>query len=123
LEKRKEQRLLSESEVQKLRTPRQIKARIGAETRLLECLAFNGLHHDIIEFHQGHRDQIYEQPEFSEMSDDVLDKLSFLRTLDASGQSKSYHFLHLTFQEFFLLLDILYGAGHQHTMSNLSALS
>jgi hypothetical protein len=35
------------------------------------------------------------------MLDDVLDRLSFLHTSDASVQDKSYHFLHLTFQEFF----------------------
>ncbi|EED22694.1 hypothetical protein TSTA_061820 [Talaromyces stipitatus ATCC 10500] len=56
---------------------------------------------DIIEFDPGHRDWLYEQPEFCEMSDDVLDRLSFLRTSDTSDWDKSYHFLHLTFQEFF----------------------
>jgi hypothetical protein len=44
---------------------------------------------------------LYEQPQFCQMSDDILDRLSFLRTSDASSQDKSYHFLHLTFQEFF----------------------
>ena len=71
------------------------------EMKFLECLAFTGLYGDIIEFHSGHRDWLYEQPEFCKMSDDVLDRLSFLRTSDASDQNKSYHFLHLTFQEYF----------------------
>jgi hypothetical protein len=35
------------------------------------------------------------------MSDNDLDQLSFLQTSDASSKSKSYYFLHLTFQEFF----------------------
>jgi hypothetical protein len=35
------------------------------------------------------------------MSDDVLDRLSFLRTSDTSSHDISYYFLHLIFQEFF----------------------
>jgi GTPase SAR1 family protein len=92
---------LSETVVQNLRTRVQIQSLVETEMRFLECLAFTGLYSDIIEFHQGHRDWLYEQPQFRQMSDDVLDRLSFLRTSDASGPDKSYHFLHLTFQEFF----------------------
>ncbi|EEA18489.1 conserved hypothetical protein [Talaromyces marneffei ATCC 18224] len=88
--------------VRKLRTRLQIESQhMAPEMKFLECLAFTGLYGNIIEFYPGHRDWLYEQPEFCEMSDDVLDRLSFLRTSDASDQDKSYHFLHLTFQEFF----------------------
>ncbi|KAI7974040.1 hypothetical protein EIK77_009235 [Talaromyces pinophilus] len=88
--------------VRKLRTRQQIESQhMTPEMKFLECLAFTGLYGDIIEFYSGHRDWLYEQPEFCNMSDDVLDRLSFLRTSDASDPDKSYHFLHLTFQEFF----------------------
>lgn len=88
--------------VRKLRTRLQIESQhMKTEMRFLECLAFTGLYSDIIEFNEDHRDWLYEQPEFCEMSDDILDRLSFLRTSDTSDQDKSYHFLHLTFQEFF----------------------
>ncbi|KUL81436.1 hypothetical protein ZTR_10667 [Talaromyces verruculosus] len=88
--------------IRKLRTRLQIESQYTrTEMKFLECLAFTGLYSDIIEFHSGHRDWLYEQPEFCKISDDILDRLSFLRTSDASDQDKSYHFLHLTFQEFF----------------------
>jgi hypothetical protein len=92
---------LSETVVQNLRTRMQILSLVETEMRFLECLAFTGLYSDIMEFHQGHRDWLYEQPQFCQMSDDVLGRLSFLRTSETSSQDKSYHFLHLTFQEFF----------------------
>jgi HEAT repeat protein len=92
---------LSEAVVQNLRKRVQIQSLVESEMRFLECLAFTGLYSDITEFHQGHRDCLYEQPQFCQMTDDVLDRLSFLRTSDTSSQDKSYHFLHLTFQEFF----------------------
>lgn len=94
-------RQLSETVVQNLRTRMQILSLVETEMRLLEFLAFTGLYSDIIEFHQGHRDWLYEQSQFYQMSDNVLDRLSFLRTSDTSSQDQSYHFIHLTFQEFF----------------------
>ncbi|KAF3389772.1 hypothetical protein DPV78_011861 [Talaromyces pinophilus] len=88
--------------VRKLRTRLQIESQhMKTEMEFLERLTFTGLYSDTIEFNSGHRDWLYEQPEFCEMSDDVLDRLSFLRTSDASDRDKSYHFLHLTFQEYF----------------------
>jgi predicted metal-dependent hydrolase len=92
---------LSETVVQNRRTRKQIQFFVTTEMRLLECLAFTGLYSDIIEFSPDHRDWLYEQPQFHQVSDDVLDRLSFLRTSDTSRQDKSYHFLHLTFQEYF----------------------
>jgi hypothetical protein len=102
LEKRNNTGHNSGTAVRKLRTRLQIESQhMKTEMKFLECLAFTGLYSDVIEFHPGHRDWLYEQLEFCEMSDDVLDRLSFLRTSDTSDQDKSYHFLHLTFQEFF----------------------
>ncbi|THC91705.1 hypothetical protein EYZ11_008830 [Aspergillus tanneri] len=103
LGKKKDGRLFSEAEVQKLRTRSQIKPPINNELELLEFLAFTGLVNDIIEFDQDVRDKVYEQSHLSEMSDNTLDKVSFLRTSDPSSEheNRGYHFLHLTFQEFF----------------------
>jgi transcriptional regulator GlxA family with amidase domain len=44
------------------------------------------------------------------MTDDVLDRLSFLRTSDTSSQDKSYHFYILLFRNF-SLLNISSGVG------------
>jgi hypothetical protein len=68
---------LSETVVQKQRTRKQIQFFVTTEMRLLECLAFTGLYSDIIEFSPDHRDWLYEQSQFHQMSDDVLDRLSF----------------------------------------------
>ncbi|EED22756.1 conserved hypothetical protein [Talaromyces stipitatus ATCC 10500] len=94
-------RQLSETAVQNLRKRWQIQSEVETEMKFLECLAFTGLYSDIIEFHQDHRDWLYEQSQFYQMSDNVLDRLSFLRTSDTTSQDRSYHFIHLTFQEFF----------------------
>ncbi|KAL4946972.1 hypothetical protein BDW69DRAFT_190653 [Aspergillus filifer] len=85
---------------EKLRTRAQIQFNMETEMRFLECLAFTGLYNDLVDFYQDHRDWLYGQ-HFPGMSDNELDRLSFLRTSDTPGQDKSYHFLHLTFQEFF----------------------
>ncbi|KAL2846715.1 armadillo-type protein [Aspergillus pseudoustus] len=85
---------------QKLGTRAQIQLNMETEMRFLECLAFTGLYNDIVDFHPDHRDWLYEQ-QFPGMSDHDLDRLSFLRTSDTSSQGESYHFIHLTFQEFF----------------------
>ncbi|KAL4804601.1 hypothetical protein BDV18DRAFT_161696 [Aspergillus unguis] len=101
LQTRDSSRQFSEAGLQKLRTRMQIQSEVGSVMEFLERLAFAGLYNNIIEFHQDHRDWLYEQQEFCKRSDDDLDRLSFLRTSDTSSQDKSYHFLHLTFQEFF----------------------
>ncbi|KAJ6024149.1 hypothetical protein N7540_004946 [Penicillium herquei] len=72
------------------------------EMAFLELLAFAGLTSDVIVFNQKHREEIYKHSGSVGMSDDILDKLSFLRTSDSSKRNIStYHFLHLTFQEYF----------------------
>ncbi|KAI0384294.1 ARM repeat-containing protein [Hypomontagnella monticulosa] len=76
------------------------------ENRLLECLAFSGMYNNVVEF------QPYQQEDLSEIVEldspgltfyERLGRLSFLRSADSPAEisKRSYHFLHLTFQEFF----------------------
>ena len=84
---------------------------VQAETNLLQSLAFTGLYNDIVEFDAKYRDQILQNKDQimkylkcpgSTTVSTVLAKLSFLRTSDTSDEGhRSYHFLHLTFQEYF----------------------
>ncbi|KAI1736057.1 ARM repeat-containing protein [Xylaria scruposa] len=74
------------------------------EVRLLQYLAFNGMYSDVIEFGPEHRDMVIKsQPQNGMLLDDILGRVSFLRSSDPSldRRDRSYHFLHLTFQEFF----------------------
>ncbi|KEY75046.1 hypothetical protein S7711_09653 [Stachybotrys chartarum IBT 7711] len=93
--------------------PSEIKYDIEAETEFLGFLAFTGLLGDIIEFQTLHLDAIYEQlklPKRSFPLNRMLQNVSFLRTSDPlpkdrnqsyQDNNQSYHFLHLTFQEYF----------------------
>ncbi|KAI0401005.1 ARM repeat-containing protein [Xylaria palmicola] len=102
--------------LEKLTQPEMLNARNGdisrlldGERRLLECLAFNGLCSDIIEFEPTHREFIQESVSWEPMPsnkmlfDDVLGRVSFLRPSDPSSNARDrhYHFLHLTYQEYF----------------------
>ncbi|KAH7215368.1 armadillo-type protein [Fusarium oxysporum] len=84
----------------------EIKRDVEVEATLLECLAFTGLYNDVIEFQPAHQDAISEwfKPREAGFSlNGMLENLSFLRTSDPSSKpsNRSYHFLHLTFQEYF----------------------
>ncbi|KAK3175390.1 hypothetical protein K4F52_010306, partial [Lecanicillium sp. MT-2017a] len=85
--------------------PHEINRSVEAEIALLECLAFNGLHSDIIDFTQEHRDEVVESfpHKLDLLLDETLGRLSFMRTSDTSSkiEDRNYHFLHLTFQEYF----------------------
>lgn len=86
--------------------PFEINRDIAVETQLLESLAFSGLYSNIIEFQPKHRSAICKQfqPRKPGLSlYETLGRLSFLRTSDPSAplSNRGYHFLHLTFQEFF----------------------
>ncbi|KXJ84692.1 NACHT domain-domain-containing protein [Microdochium bolleyi] len=73
--------------------PAEVQQRVGNELRVLECLAFN-----------AHRDAIVDIfPPSTLPLDETLEQLSFLRTSDSSAKLKDreYHFIHLTFQEYF----------------------
>lgn len=96
-----EQGLLSEIRVQRLRQRSQIESFMKDEMEFVEFFAFTGLANDIIELDQHQRDKIYENFGNSRISDSMLDKLSFLRTSDPKRKHSTYHFIHLTFQEFF----------------------
>ena len=75
---------------------------MGDELRLLEVLAFTGLHNDILDFDGEHRNDIYNHFELS-VTGSLIESLSFLRTSDPSSEDhdRNYHFIHLTFQEYF----------------------
>lgn len=80
----------------------QIERFVEDEILFLESLAFTGLYDDTIDFEQKHLNRI---------SDSIRDFLpgmtvpclSFLRTSTPSSKDRngSYHFIHLTFQEYF----------------------
>jgi predicted NACHT family NTPase len=75
------------------------------EIECLEALGFDGLCTETIDFDADYRDDIIERlaRTGNALSDDLLPRLSFLRTSDPSIRTKDrqYHFLHLTFQEYF----------------------
>ncbi|KAI0009266.1 armadillo-type protein [Xylariaceae sp. FL0662B] len=84
----------------------EIEEKMEAETKILECLAFSGMYNNVVEFQSEHRGDIRKLVKASregDVFDELLGKLSFLRSSDpsASMRQRSYHFLHLTFQEFF----------------------
>ncbi|KAK5215211.1 hypothetical protein LTR47_011444 [Exophiala xenobiotica] len=73
---------------------------------LLEILAFTGLHNDVVDFNSDFLDTICEHFEHLEpiaLPNKSLQNVSFLRTSEPSleNQRRYYHFLHLTFQEYF----------------------
>ncbi|KAM3526335.1 hypothetical protein MY4038_006891 [Beauveria bassiana] len=77
---------------------------VADEVYFLEGLAFTGLHNDVIDFNAKDRDVV--STEFRRQGmllDKVLPHLSFVRTSGPSSAAKyrSYHFIHLTFQEYF----------------------
>ncbi|KAM3554900.1 hypothetical protein ARSEF4850_006251 [Beauveria asiatica] len=82
----------------------EIENKVTAEIALLECLAFNGLHHDIIDFTPEHRDGVVKLCPLQDLPlDETLSRLSFLRSSDTilNIKDRNYHFIHLTFQEYF----------------------
>jgi hypothetical protein len=82
-----------------------VKSEMKKEIEFLEAISFAGLCTETIDFNAVFRDSIINGLEEQEKSvaDDMLPRLSFLRTSDSSAQIKDrkYHFIHLTFQEFF----------------------
>ncbi|CAH0058672.1 unnamed protein product [Clonostachys solani] len=76
------------------------------EVELLEKLAFTGMVNDMIEFEPKTRHAIlgaFKGENDRILPDQSIRHLSFLRTSDPhrKGADVNYHFLHLTFQEFF----------------------
>ena len=83
----------------------EIKVLVKDEIHFLEGFAFAGLHNDIIDFEWGHQRAISKHldPPTTIFPTKTLQCLSFLRTSDLSSEqpNRSYHFLHLTYQEYF----------------------
>ncbi|KAH8879308.1 hypothetical protein GQ53DRAFT_854921, partial [Thozetella sp. PMI_491] len=94
--------------------PSELQRWVRGEANVLQALAFVGLQRSTEEFNRDFQDSVWDdldmltkhlpkpRPEFEASSAD-LDKLSFLRSPDdeAPASDKNYHFLHLTFQEYF----------------------
>ncbi|KAI1303803.1 ARM repeat-containing protein [Xylaria venustula] len=76
------------------------------ELRILELLAFYGMYNDVIDFEPKHRDMISRHVNHHDrkfLLDTMLGRVSFLRSSNSSSKAhkRNYHFLHLTFQEYF----------------------
>ncbi|KAI1128146.1 hypothetical protein F5Y10DRAFT_292310 [Nemania abortiva] len=81
---------------------RSIESLVENELLFLEYLAFTGLHNDIIDFEPKHLNKVSDEFSRRLLLDRFLPHLSFLRTSDPTArQSQNYHFLHLTFQEYY----------------------
>ncbi len=98
--------LLTASHVNALERPSRIEKLAQAEHNFLSALAFSGLQRNQIEFHHRDLHALIEQLEEQGVNLPItleanLKKLSFLHTDDAKESQRSYHFMHLTFQEFF----------------------
>lgn len=82
-------------------TERQIKP----ELEFLELLAFAGLLEDVVEFNESHQNKIWEYQDTPvESLQATLPELSVLRSSDPNPnhvEGRSYHFIHLTFQEYY----------------------
>ncbi|KAI0413532.1 ARM repeat-containing protein [Xylaria grammica] len=80
---------------------------IDNERNFLELLAFNGMYYDIINFEPTHRQAMFNEYRPSVDTgitlDAMLGRISFLRSSDTPFResSRNYHFIHLTFQEYF----------------------
>ncbi|KAF6803002.1 peptidase C14, partial [Colletotrichum musicola] len=84
----------------------EIENHVMEEIRLLESLAFSGMCSNLIEFQSVHRDAVcdFARPTRTSLPVyETLGRLSFLRTSDGSADpaTRTHHFLHLTFQEYF----------------------
>ncbi|KAK0764442.1 hypothetical protein N5P37_003844 [Trichoderma harzianum] len=81
---------------------RKIEEFVKDEILFLESLAFTGLHDDVIEFEQNHLNCISDSIR-NFLPDKTIPCLSFLRSSNPSSEdcNRSYHFIHLTFQEYF----------------------
>lgn len=80
---------------------REIREIVKDELSLLEFLAFTGMYNDVLDFEPKHRDAVSDHFGLRGglFIDDVLGRVSFLRTSSASmtDHNRNYHFLHLTF--------------------------
>ncbi|KIW21958.1 uncharacterized protein PV07_12642, partial [Cladophialophora immunda] len=94
------------------------------EIMLLETLAFTGLHNDIMDFNADLVETICESSECLKqifVPKKILQNVSFLRTSEPSSTNKRkyYHFLHLTFQEYFAARYFVRHWKNQHQLECL----
>ncbi|KAK9444494.1 armadillo-type protein [Metarhizium brunneum] len=74
------------------------------EAWFLLCFAFTGLYNDVVDFTWQNREVISKKfKPRGLLLDKALSCISFLRTPDpkSKGEDQNYHFIHLTFQEYF----------------------
>jgi HEAT repeat protein/Cdc6-like AAA superfamily ATPase len=76
------------------------------ESNILGKLAFSGLRSNTIEFQQSHQDALCKSVEHHTQNtplERMFDEVSFLRYSNPSAEifNRNYHFIHLTFQEYF----------------------
>lgn len=79
-------------------------ASVSKEVSFLEGLAFSGMYNNTLPFNANFRDIVaahFYQPK--ETADRILKNISFMRTTDpeAIQRHRLYHFVHLTYQEYF----------------------
>ncbi|KAK3953985.1 peptidase C14, partial [Pseudoneurospora amorphoporcata] len=81
----------------------EVENHVPKEILFLESLAFTGLQNDIIAFESEHLGQISGRFACGISPSMTVPCLSFLRTSDSSAKfsNQTYHFLHLTYQEYF----------------------
>jgi GTPase SAR1 family protein len=91
----------SQAECRKMNINR-VKEIMGKHMNLLGALAFSGLYNNVLDFDSNYRTKIYDHFGLS-VTEFLIESLSFLRTSDSSvgKNNQYYHFLHLTFQEYF----------------------
>ncbi|KAI1460208.1 armadillo-type protein [Annulohypoxylon moriforme] len=89
----------------------EIEDMVEYEERVVEILAFCGMYNNMVEFQPRYRNRIIASRMIGKPAlplkvsplDEMLGRTSFLRSSDVAmaNSKQSYHFLHLTFQEFF----------------------
>ncbi|KAI0113416.1 hypothetical protein F4814DRAFT_421731 [Daldinia grandis] len=93
-------------------TSQELRGLVQAEVNVLQALAWDGFNNNTEEFDSRYLNKFWDRKylltkhlakEKYSMSSGDLHELSLLRTSDGGGAAKnrSYHFLHLTFQEYF----------------------
>lgn len=111
-------RPITEAKVRARRTREKIRELVRVEASFLQFLAFSGLVSETVYFDERYCDDVQQHMDAPHLHlagsvDDVLPHVSFLRTLEASTTPtapdpmaakdlhRTYHFIHLTYQEYF----------------------
>lgn len=104
----------TENMARSLRSPRQIYSLVENDVAFVQLLAFSGILNDILYFEPHHCDSVHDHmdsPQLNGLLDHFLANFSLLRTMEPSSSftqrapalasRRTYHFIHLTYQEFF----------------------